>query len=71
MNLSVGASVWSVALRCDSPAGAPQVSLLQDALEGGEVVCATGLVPQELLQGGQRQVIESGSSVISPTFLWP
>ena len=50
MSLFVDTSVWSLAFRRDSPAGVPEVRCLRDALLGGEAVCATGLVLQELLQ---------------------
>jgi predicted nucleic acid-binding protein len=51
MTLLVDTSVWSLALRRDQVAAAPQVRALRDALEGDEIVVTTGLVLQELLQG--------------------
>ena len=51
MSLIVDTSVWSLALRRDAVAAAPQVRALRDALEGDEIVVTTGLVLQELLQG--------------------
>lgn len=51
MSLFVDTSVWSLAFRRDSPAEVPEVTRLRDALLGGDAVCATGLVLQELLQG--------------------
>lgn len=51
MSLFVDTSVWSLALRRDEPAGAPEVKALRQALEGGEIVVTTGLILQELLQG--------------------
>lgn len=51
MSLFVDTSVWSLALRRDSPAGIPEVACLRDALLAGEAVYATGVVVQELLQG--------------------
>ncbi len=51
MNLLVDTSVWSLALRRDRAAGAPEVDRLADALSSGESVVATGLILQELLQG--------------------
>ena len=51
MSLFVDTSVWSLALRRDSPPDVPEVGRLRDALEYGETVCTTGLVLQELLQG--------------------
>lgn len=44
-------SVWSLMLRRDRPADAPQVRALVRALETGHCVMTTGLVLQELLQG--------------------
>ncbi len=51
MNLFVDTSVWSLALRRDTPAGGAEVARLTEALEGGAQVFTTGLVLQELLQG--------------------
>ena len=50
MNLFVDTSVWSLALRRDSPPDTPEVRRLREAL-GGDAVYTTGLVLQELLQG--------------------
>lgn len=63
MTLLVDTSVWSLALRRDASASAPEVQLLQDALQGADVVVTTGLVLQELLQGfsgpkSRAQIIE-------------
>ncbi len=46
-------SVWSLALRRDDPASAPEVTALADALGQGDLVFTTGIVLQELLQGFQ------------------
>ena len=51
MNLFVDTSVWSLALRRDTPSAGAEVSYLAEALEGGAQVFTTGLVLQELLQG--------------------
>lgn len=51
MNLLVDTSVWSLALRRDAAADAPEVQALVEALAGSDVVVTTGLVLQELLQG--------------------
>lgn len=51
MSLLVDTSVWSLALRRDSPSGLPEVRALGDALESGELVVTTGLILQEILQG--------------------
>lgn len=63
MTLLVDTSVWSLALRRDAEATAPEVQELKDALFGAEVLVTTGLVLQELLQGfsgakAQTQIIE-------------
>lgn len=63
MNLFVDTSVWSLALRRDSPPDLPEVQRLRDALGGGEPVHTTGIVLQELLQGyrapkAARRIIE-------------
>ncbi len=51
MTLLVDTSVWSLALRRDSPKDQPEIELLRAALNGGEIVVTTGLIVQELLQG--------------------
>lgn len=51
MTLFVDTSVWSLALRRDGNSTAPEVQVLRQALEQGEIVVTTGLVLQELLQG--------------------
>lgn len=63
MSLLVDTSVWSLALRRDSPPDVPEVRGLRDALAGGEIVTTTGVILQELLQGvvperARRQIIE-------------
>ena len=51
MNVFVDTSVWSLALRRDSPPDSPEVWRLRDALSSGEQIFSTGIVLQELLQG--------------------
>jgi hypothetical protein len=51
VSLFVDTSVWSLALRRDGDSDAPQVQALRAALLGDEIVVATGLILQELLQG--------------------
>ena len=51
MSLLVDTSVWSLALRRESPPDLPEVGALIRALEGGDAVFTTGLVLQELLHG--------------------
>ena len=51
MNLFVDTSVWSLALRRDTPDPGREVSALAGALAAGGPVFTTGLVLQELLQG--------------------
>ena len=51
MSLFVDTSIWSLALRRDSPAPGAEVKALIQALESGETLLTTGLVLQELLQG--------------------
>jgi predicted nucleic acid-binding protein len=51
MTLFVDTSVWSRALRRDSPPGAPEILALREALDGGATIVTTGLILQELLQG--------------------
>lgn len=61
MNVFVDTSVWSLALRRDTPPDLPEVHELRRTLETG-AACSTGLVLQELLQGfskpkAHRQII--------------
>lgn len=51
MTLFVDTSVWSLALRRETPAPHPAVKALVDALVQGTELVTTGLVLQELLQG--------------------
>jgi len=51
VRLLVDTSVWSLALRRDSPPETPEVRRLSEALRGGDDLFTTGLVLQELLQG--------------------
>jgi len=51
VTLLADTSVWSLAFRRDSEAGAPQVEALRAALSGGAAIVTTGLILQELLQG--------------------
>jgi len=63
MTLLVDTSVWSLALRRDSPPNTPEVNTLTRALAGAELVVSTGVILQELLQGfipavARAQIIE-------------
>jgi predicted nucleic acid-binding protein len=49
--LFVDTSVWSLALRRDTPTQTPEVRHLTRAIDSGEGIITTGLVLQELLQG--------------------
>ena len=49
--LFVDTSIWSLALRRNSPAPNREVRVLVRAIESGETLLTTGLVLQELLQG--------------------
>ncbi len=68
MSLFVDTSIWSLALRRDSPATSREVGALVRAIESGETLLTTGLVLQELLQGFSRpksrdQILDRFSSV--------
>jgi predicted nucleic acid-binding protein len=68
VSLFVDTSVWSLALRRDSPSAANQVQILIRAIESGEAILTTGLVFQELLQGfsgpkARMQILDRFSSV--------
>ena len=51
MSLFVDTSVWSLAMRRDTPPQAAALRMLVRAIESGETLLTTGLVLQELLQG--------------------
>jgi predicted nucleic acid-binding protein len=51
VNILVDTSVWSLALRYDSPSEYRTATRLKTALQDGESVFTTGLILQELLQG--------------------
>lgn len=53
MNVLVDTSVWSLALRRAPAPPAPEVLLLEQCLDRGDVIVTTGIVLQELLQGFQ------------------
>jgi predicted nucleic acid-binding protein len=64
----VDTSIWSLALRRDSPAPGREVRALVHAIEGGETLLTTGLVLQELLQGfsapkSRDQILDRFSSI--------
>jgi len=68
VSLFVDTSVWSLALRRDSPEAVPEVLALSDALTSGGTILTTGLVLQELLQGfagpkARAQILERFSAV--------
>jgi len=51
LSLFVDTSVWSLALRRNSPSSSKEVRALIRAIETGETILTTGIVLQELLQG--------------------
>lgn len=51
MSTFVDTSVWSLALRRDSPGRSPEVARLRDSVRDSEPLFTTGVVLQELLQG--------------------
>jgi len=68
LSLFVDTSVWSLALRRNSPSSAIEVQALNRALETGETILTTGLVLQELLQGfwgpkAREQILDRFSAV--------
>ena len=68
MSLLVDTSIWSLALRRDSPAPGREVRALVQAIESGETLLTTGLVLQELLQGfsgpkSREQILDRFSSI--------
>lgn len=52
MTVLVDTSVWSLLLRRDKRLEVPQVAALVDALEHDVRIATTGVIVQELLQGG-------------------
>jgi len=68
LSLFVDTSVWSLALRRDSPSPQTQVQALIAAIQAGDTVLTTGLVLQELLQGfsgpkARAQILDRFSAV--------
>jgi len=68
LSLFVDTSIWSLALRRDSPAPGREVRALVHAIESGETLLTTGLVLQELLQGfsgpkSRDQILDRFSSI--------
>jgi predicted nucleic acid-binding protein len=68
LSLFVDTSVWSLALRRDSPDESPAARALMRAIESGETLLTTGLVLQELLQGfsgpkARAQILDRFSAV--------
>lgn len=68
MSVFVDTSVWSLALRRDSPSSTAETQALIHALQSGEPIYATGLVLQELLQGfwgprARRQIVDRFAAV--------
>jgi predicted nucleic acid-binding protein len=68
VTLFVDTSVWSLALRRDHVSATAEVTVLRQALEGGETVVTTGLILQELLQGfagpkARKDIIECFSAL--------
>lgn len=68
MSLFVDTSVWSLALRRDTPSATPEMRELSRALSAGDTVVTTGLVLQELLQGfsgpkARQQILERFSAL--------
>jgi predicted nucleic acid-binding protein len=63
VNLFVDTSVWSLALRRDTPSDHAAVVVLRKALVDGDTIVIAGIVLQELLQGfhgpkDQARIIE-------------
>jgi predicted nucleic acid-binding protein len=68
LSLFVDTSVWSLALRRNSPAASMEVRALVRGIESGEAILTTGLVLQELLQGfsgpkAREQILDRFSAV--------
>jgi len=68
LSLFVDTSVWSLALRRDSPSAVAEVQALVRAIEAGETIVTTGLVLQEILQGfsgpkARTQILDRFSAV--------
>jgi predicted nucleic acid-binding protein len=68
LTILVDTSVWSLALRRDTPAASKEVDELMRSLERGEIIVTTGLILQELLQGfagpqARAQIVERFSAL--------
>lgn len=73
MSLFVDTSVWSLALRRDTPPDTPETQALARALADGTQVLTTGLVLQEVLQGvaGPKRRAALIDQFSSLSFLFP
>jgi hypothetical protein len=71
VSLFVDTSVWSLALRRDESSGAPEVKVLRQALEGGDIVVTTGY-PAGAAAGVRRPACAQGYRAAShcPLRLW-
>jgi predicted nucleic acid-binding protein len=68
MSLFVDTSVWSLALRRNSPSAFREAQALIRAIQAGETIVTTGLVLQEILQGfsgpkARSEILDRFSSV--------
>lgn len=68
MTFLVDTSVWSLALRRDSPPDSPHAAVLRSTLQAGGAIATTGIILQELLQGvlperARTQVVERFESI--------
>lgn len=68
MSLFVDTSVWSLALRRDTPPDAAPVRFLFRTIQSGETLLTTGLVLQEILQGfsgprARAQILDRFSAI--------
>ena len=66
MSLFVDTSVWSLALRRDTPGDAPEQVRLREALASQKEIWTTGLVLQELLQGFRGPTARDAIADLAP-----
>lgn len=70
MTLLVDTSVWSLALRRDTPDEGPEVTHLRSALAGRELVVITGVVVLELLRGSLPDRVRAAVQIAAAASTW-
>lgn len=70
MALLVDTSVWSLALRRDTPADTPEVAALSSALQGGHDVYTCGIIVMELFRGSLPTPVRDTLTELLDSLIW-